>query len=30
MTLAEVCMILGALFAFAVLILKVVEVARSK
>jgi hypothetical protein len=30
MSLGEVCMILGALFAFATLILKVVEVARSK
>jgi hypothetical protein len=30
MTLAEVCFLLGALFAFATLILKIVEVTRSK
>jgi hypothetical protein len=30
MTLAEVCLLLGALFAFATLILKIVEVTRSK
>jgi hypothetical protein len=30
MTLAEFCLLLGALFAFATLILKIVEVARSK
>lgn len=30
MTLAELCLILAALFGFATLILKVVEVARSK
>lgn len=30
MSLAEVCIILGAMFAFATLILKVVEVSRSK
>jgi hypothetical protein len=30
MSLAEVCIALGAMFAFAALILKVVEVARSK
>ena len=30
MTFAELCIFLGALFAFATLILKVVEVARSK
>jgi hypothetical protein len=30
MNLAEVCIALGAMFAFAALILKVVEVARSK
>lgn len=30
MTLSDLCLILVALFAFATLILKVVEVARSK
>ncbi|MET3711275.1 hypothetical protein ABIC65_001977 [Sphingomonas trueperi] len=30
MTLAEVCVLLMALFAFATLILKVIEVARQK
>jgi hypothetical protein len=30
MSLAELCIILGVMFAFATLILKVVEVARSK
>jgi hypothetical protein len=30
MSFAELCIILGAMFAFATLILKVVEVARSK
>lgn len=30
MTLADLCLILAALFAFATLILKVVEVARGK
>ena len=30
MTLAELCMMLVAMFAFATLILKVVEMARSK
>jgi hypothetical protein len=30
MTLTELCIFLGALFAFATLILKVVEVARGK
>jgi hypothetical protein len=30
MTLASLCSILGVLIAFAVLILKIVEVARSK
>ncbi|VAV96381.1 hypothetical protein MNBD_ALPHA04-769 [hydrothermal vent metagenome] len=30
MTFAEVCIFLGALFAFATLILKVVEVSRNK
>jgi hypothetical protein len=30
MTFAELCIFLGALFAFATLILKVVEVSRSK
>jgi len=30
LSLAEVCILLGALFAFATLILKVIEVARSK
>ena len=30
MNLAEVCIALGAMFAFAALILKVVEVSRSK
>jgi hypothetical protein len=30
MTFADVCLLLGALFAFATLILKVIEVARTK
>jgi hypothetical protein len=30
MTLADLCLLLGAMFAFATLILKVVEVTRSK
>jgi len=30
MTLAELCIMLAAMFAFAALILKVVEVSRSK
>jgi hypothetical protein len=30
MSLTDLCIILGAMFAFATLILKVVEVARSK
>jgi hypothetical protein len=30
MTLTELCLILAALFAFATLILKVIEVSRSK
>ena len=30
MTFAEICLLLGALFAFETLILKVVEVARTK
>jgi hypothetical protein len=30
MTLANLCAVLGAMFAFAVLILKIVEVSRSK
>lgn len=30
MTFAQICLFLGVLFAFATLILKVVEVARSK
>lgn len=30
MTLTELCLVLGAMFAFATLILKVVEVTRSK
>lgn len=30
MTFAEMCLLLGAMFAFATLILKVVEVTRSK
>jgi hypothetical protein len=30
MTMTEVCILLGALFAFATLILKIVEVAKTK
>jgi hypothetical protein len=30
MTLTDVCILLGVLFAFATLVLKVVEVSRSK
>ena len=30
MTIAELCLILGALFAFATLVVKIIEVARSK
>lgn len=30
MTLASLCLILGAMFSFAILVLKIVEVARSK
>jgi hypothetical protein len=30
MSLTEVCILLGALFAFATLILKIVEVAKTK
>lgn len=30
MTFADICLLLGALFAFATLIIKVIEVARAK
>ncbi len=30
MTIAELCLILGALFAFATLVVKIIEVARTK
>ena len=30
MSIAEMCLILGALFAFATLVVKIIEVARNK